>query len=234
VAVIYPPQTDQPTLVTWGSSRDAVELANKNFGSYPSEMSLTAWAAALDRHVTGFTPEDSWETTVGIDRGSEKLAASGLDGDLITAAETSCAIYNSMPQARAQGFVQAAALRNGGPGDGTGRPPPPIPQPTPPGSAPPALPGSASLSYYWWGAQLYVDHAAVQEITSLEGAAAAIAAYLAAKLPGIGSVICGALAVSLAVQSIWLTWADNHCNQQGAYLKEYWIALGAPFIATVC
>jgi hypothetical protein len=108
-----------------------------------------------------------------------------------------------------------------------GDPPPPAPTPCPP---------NASISFYWWGFRIHMDHCFCNLIpvfgTVGTGAGAVIAGMLA------GSGVAGGPYVALAaglilLMAAWIKYADGACTpNSGANYNQSWTVQG--WITTVC
>lgn len=89
----------------------------------------------------------------------------------------------------------------------------------------------ASTAYYWWGYTTYMNDCLVNDLVAINGGAAAIAGVIAAVCPPC-AVVAGIIAGVFGGYAVWLTWADQHCGNKGAYWNATWV--GYVWISTVC
>jgi hypothetical protein len=108
------------------------------------------------------------------------------------------------------------------------------------GSAPPpsACTPNLSISYYWWGFRIHMDHCFVSLLkpfgTGIAAAAGTVATFMAAA--GLSTSVnpyLGLAAGLIATMVGWITWADGYCTpNSGANYNQSWTVQG--WITTNC
>jgi hypothetical protein len=110
------------------------------------------------------------------------------------------------------------------------------------GSPPVPCTPNVTITFYWWGFRLYMDHCFCKLLTPIGSAAAGAggvtAALLLAGFAGTNIAFAAgpyfALAASLIAAMVgWITWADGYCTpNSGANYNQSWTVQG--WITTVC
>lgn len=202
-------------------------------GKYPDKLGVLPWIAAMEPFIRQVS--EAGQTSALVHREASALASAGLAEGFILAAEHSCVLYNLQPKtmARTASSTWAPIHQNGGGGNGGGRG---GGSGSGSGSGGGGCPANGSFSGYWWGYEFYLNHCAIGDISTVESDLGQIATVLAA-IPGIGAIatlVLTAVAAFLSIEGQWLSWADSHCNNGGAFLDGTWVSVGTPWVRTVC